>query len=111
MVNLVVLLRDPDSTPLDPAANHSALSSAGNDRSDALLAAFGHDGNDKSIPSTFATAARRIGWTRFTRGAGRSRTRPRLDPYTLVLLADQEFLDGRGEQAMTLLDAAYAAFD
>lgn len=34
-----------------------------------------------------------------------------VDAYLLVLLADQELSDGRSEQAETLLDAAYAAFD
>ena len=33
------------------------------------------------------------------------------DAYLLVMLADQELNDGRAEQALELLDAAYAAFD
>jgi hypothetical protein len=33
------------------------------------------------------------------------------DAYTLVLLADQELTAGRDDQAETLLNAAYAAFD
>ena len=33
------------------------------------------------------------------------------NPFVLVLLADQEFSEGREEQAIFLLDAAYKAFD
>jgi hypothetical protein len=33
------------------------------------------------------------------------------DPYLLVLLADQELGEGREEQAIYLVDAAYEAFD
>ena len=33
------------------------------------------------------------------------------DPYLFVMLADQEVAAGRTEQAESLLDAAYAAFD
>lgn len=33
------------------------------------------------------------------------------DGYLFVLLADQEHIQGRTEQALTLLDAAYSAFD
>jgi hypothetical protein len=37
--------------------------------------------------------------------------RPANDAYLLVLLADQELGAGRGEQAQSLLEAAYASFD
>ncbi len=33
------------------------------------------------------------------------------DPYLLVLLADQEFHDQRPEQAESLIEAAYVAYD
>jgi hypothetical protein len=33
------------------------------------------------------------------------------DPYLLVLLADQELVDGREEQARYLIEAAYERFD
>jgi hypothetical protein len=36
---------------------------------------------------------------------------PDQDAYLLVLLADQAVTAGRNEQALSLLDAAYAAFD
>jgi hypothetical protein len=42
------------------------------------------------------------------RAAGPSRDS---DPYLLVLLADQEFQADRPEQAESLIEAAYAAYD
>ncbi len=33
------------------------------------------------------------------------------DPYLLILLADQELMDGREQQAACLVEAAYEAFD
>jgi hypothetical protein len=38
-------------------------------------------------------------------------TKPDPDAFLLVLLADQEFTAGRDDEARSLLDAAYAAFD
>ncbi|HEY0185712.1 MAG TPA: hypothetical protein VGC09_23155 [Rhodopila sp.] len=34
-----------------------------------------------------------------------------IDPYLLLILADQELLDGREDQARSLVEAAYACFD
>jgi hypothetical protein len=65
----------------------------------------------------FASSAPNLG-TRHRRPAaraafGRLVARPVrvADPYLLVLLADQEIAANRPEQARSLIEAAYAAFD
>jgi hypothetical protein len=60
-------------------------------------------------PSAFPLVLKRPGRTWFARfGAEPAR---QADPYLLVLVAEQEIRAGREQDARTLVDAAYAAFD
>ena len=54
---------------------------------------------------------KRLGSGRFARGLFRKPPNTDNDPYLLILLAEQEFGEGREEQASYLLEAAYKAFD
>jgi hypothetical protein len=110
MGNLVNFRNEVDPVPLDPVGNNWSSSPASNNRVEPLQAPLSqHDTGKKSAPWTFPVVFRHL--TRFARSA--ARTAPHVDPdaYTLVLLADHELTAGRDDQAETLLDAAYAAFD
>jgi hypothetical protein len=108
MGNLVALRRGA-SVSLAAAGNSTAASSGSKNWPEALDAEFSH--NVGSEQSNSWAVYRRFGLTRFDRGSVGTGTRPELDGYLLVLLADQEFAAGRDQQAQTLLDAAYAAYD
>jgi hypothetical protein len=60
-----------------------------------------------ALPRVF----KRLGFSRSAHTPVRAVRQPRYDGYLLVLLADQELEAGRGDQARSLLDAAYAGFD
>jgi hypothetical protein len=65
----------------------------------------------QSASWTSLVAFRRFGLTRLARSTVPTGSDANPDGYLLVLLADQELTAGRDTQALTLLDAAYAAFD
>jgi hypothetical protein len=88
---------DPSKT--SPFADALGSSAAGNDR---LMAGF-HQRNLLTF--------------RYWRGRCAPLARANIgpswdsDPYLLVLLADQEFVANRPEQAESLIEAAYASYD
>jgi hypothetical protein len=53
----------------------------------------------------------RLGSSRFSRTPCTQHPTARTDPYLLILLAAQEFEEGREQQAKYLIEAAYDAFD
>jgi hypothetical protein len=59
----------------------------------------------------FTGVARRQGSGHFVRTLVKQPPAVDSDPYLLALLADQELVEGREEQARSLIDAAYEAFD
>jgi hypothetical protein len=108
MGNLVNFQREADPVQLEPI--HSRPSSqAGNDHSDPLLAPQAANTWGKKTASWTFPVFRHL--ARLARGVGRTPRHADPDAYTLVLLADQELTAGRDDQAETLLNAAYAAFD
>ena len=54
---------------------------------------------------------KRLGSSLFSRNHAKAPPVADSDPYALILLADQEFGEGRNEQARYLVEAAYEAFD
>jgi hypothetical protein len=72
-----------------------------------LMAANTQESKPWGLPSVF----KRFGFMRSTQKASTTAAQPNSDGYLLVLLADQELAAGRQEQARSLLDAAYDAFD
>jgi hypothetical protein len=54
---------------------------------------------------------KRFGSGRFARALLKPPQTTENDPYLLILLADQELVGGREEQARYLVEAAYEAFD
>jgi hypothetical protein len=100
MGNLINFLREVDSSPraLPPAIGvcSEPLSSR-------------QTAQPKPAPWTFPVVFRHL--ARFARGGTASVPHVHPDAYTLVLLADQELTAGRDNQAETLLNAAYSAFD
>jgi hypothetical protein len=110
MGNLVSFRHEVDPVPLDPVSKIWSSPPASNDRSEPLQAPPSQDTRGKKLASwTFPVVFRHL--ARFARGAARTARHADPDAYTLVLLADQELTAGRDDQAETLLDAAYAAFD
>jgi hypothetical protein len=53
----------------------------------------------------------RLGSGPFARAILKQQLRADTDPYLLLLLADQELIEGRYEQAKYLVEAAYEFFD
>jgi hypothetical protein len=68
-------------------------------------------GAQESSPSGFSNVFKRLGLARPAREGDRTGEPVKRDGYLLVLLADQEIAAGREDQARSLLDAAYSAFD
>jgi hypothetical protein len=68
-----------------------------------------------SVPSardgTFAGLMRRLGARRLARAMPGPAPETAADPYLLLMLADQELVDGREEQARYLVEAAYELYD
>lgn len=54
---------------------------------------------------------KRLSSLRFRRSLSKSPPAKASDPYLLILLADQELVEGREQQAKSLVEAAYEAFD
>jgi hypothetical protein len=54
---------------------------------------------------------KRLGSSRLARAFFKTKSVLKNDPYLLILLANQEFDEGRKEQAIYLIEAAYEAFD
>jgi hypothetical protein len=112
MGNLVVFRREADSDPLDNAGDHYSATAASKELPETVAADCPLDVRGKNSASwTLPVAFRRFGLTRFARGTVPTGANADPDGYLLVLLADQELTAGRDTQALTLLDAAYAAFD
>lgn len=88
---------DPSKT--SPFADALGSSATGNDR---LMAGF----HQRNLLTFRYWRGRYAPWARG--GIGPSRDS---DPYLLVLLADQEFVAHRPEQAESLIEAAYAVYD
>jgi hypothetical protein len=108
--NLANFRREVDPVPPDPVGSSWSSPPAGNDHSETFQAPLRQDyGQKKSASWTFFLLFRHL--TRFARGVARTTRRANPDGYALVLLADQELTAGRDNQAKTLLDAAYTAFD
>jgi hypothetical protein len=108
MGNIVVFRREAVSATPGTAGNHPT-SSDNKSWPEALDTKFSQ--NVSPEKSTSWAIFRHHGLSRSTRGSARTEARPDPDGYLLVLLADQAFTAGRDQQAETLLDAAYAAFD
>jgi hypothetical protein len=110
MGNLVNFRRVADPVQLEPPGNNWSSSHVGNDRTNPLQASLSRNTWGKKAASwTFPVVFRHL--ARLARGVTRSPRHVDPDAYTLVLLADQELIAGRDDQAETLLNAAYAAFD
>jgi hypothetical protein len=54
---------------------------------------------------------KQLGSGRFARALVKPQPEADTDPYLLLLLADQELVEGRDEQARYLVEAAYESFD
>jgi hypothetical protein len=65
----------------------------------------------KHNPWSLPMVLKRLGRTRFGRSGAKAAAHVVEDAYMLVLVAEQEIVAGRKEQARSLLDAADAAFD
>jgi hypothetical protein len=112
MGNLVVFRRDDDPVPHGVTGNRWSVSSESQNWPRILPTGFSQSARSRkpaawAIPDIF----KRYRLTRFSRDAANTGTHPDPDAYLLVLLADQELTAGRDEQAQSLLDAAYAAYD
>jgi hypothetical protein len=92
MGNVIVFRRHADAVPTDSSSPH--------------LANVCDFGRQQAAVIAIRTPLGLKQPSRETRGA---KATP--DGYLLVLLADQELSAGRDRQALSLLDAAYAAFD
>ena len=99
MGNLVVFRREIDAVHLDLVGGHYYGVPASRDAS-------APGAVQASSPWASAVVSKR-----FAREEPATTTRTDPDGYLLVMLADQEHSAGRQLQALTLLDAAYAAFD
>lgn len=62
-------------------------------------------------PKAITELVSRIGRSRFRLAFSNAIKVKLNDPYLLILLADQELVDGREQQARYLVEAAYEAFD
>jgi hypothetical protein len=112
MGNLVVFRREADPDPLDNAEDHYSAAAASKELPETLAADCPPDIlGKKSASWTLPVAFKRFGLTHFARGRVPTGVNADPDGYLLVLLADQELTAGRDTQALTLLDAAFAAFD
>jgi hypothetical protein len=109
VANLVVFRRAVDRDTLDPSGDHPVTPSDSKDSPKALNARlFRRIRGGKSNPWA---AFKRISLARCLRGIVKTGAYTDLDGYLLVLLAEQELTAGREQQAQSLLDAAYTAFD
>jgi hypothetical protein len=108
MGNVVVFRGRVDASPLDTARDRHFTSCECKDQPTELLRR-----DDSAVPAseTSPIPFNRFGATRFARGLAKTNRQPDQDAYLLVLLADQERIDGRDAEARSLLEAAYAAFD
>jgi len=59
----------------------------------------------------FARLFQNLGSARLPRALLKQQPDVDTDPYLLLLLADQELVEGRDEQARYLVEAAYESFD
>jgi hypothetical protein len=112
MGNLVVFRRDDSPVPRGVTGKRYTVPSESQNWPRAVPIGFSQSvrsGKPASwaLPGVFT----RHRLTRFSRDAANTETHVDPDAYLLVLLADQERTAGRDEQAQSLLDAAYAAFD
>jgi hypothetical protein len=64
-----------------------------------------------SKDTPFTGLINRLGSARITRTLLMTAPKRSIDPYLLLLLADQELVEGREEQARYLVEAAYEVFD
>jgi hypothetical protein len=74
-----------------------------------LIELFGSTESAKGRPIKGLT--KRVGTKQMARSFARAAPETPTDPYLLLLLADQEMVDGREEQARYLIEAAYEFFD
>ena len=112
MGDLIVFRRQVDSVARDMTTNRRFGPPEGRDRPGVVEPEFARSSQSRSPASrTVPDAVKREALKRFLRSAPKVGAHADLDAYVLVLLADQEFTAGRDEQAQSLLDAAYSAFD
>ena len=113
MVHRVVFRREtdpvsPDIANHDPLSSERSMGSPAGQEADFRRNVYARRAPGGELPPAF----RRGGMTRFSRGQTTiARQQADRDAYLLVLLADQELAAGRDEQARSLVEAAYAAFD
>jgi hypothetical protein len=70
-----------------------------------------HNPDNETKNTTLKGLIRRLNSSLFVRSQAKAHPTIDNDPYALILLAKQEIVEGREEQAKCLVDAAYEAFD
>jgi hypothetical protein len=112
MSNLIVFRQEanPDTDGAD--SDNRSVAIAGKDWSRSVEAQFSRSHQGRK-PAAWAMPAmtRRSGLLRIAVRAAQADAQIGLDAHLFMLLADQELTAGRDQQAETLLDAAYAAYD
>jgi hypothetical protein len=112
MSNLIVFRQEADPDPQDATSNNRPASAAGKDWSRSVEAQFSRSFQGRKPAAwTMPAVMRRASLLRIAVRAAQGDAQVGLDAHLLVLLADQELTAGRDQQAETLLDAAYAAYD
>ena len=112
MGNVVAFGRRADVIPLDRARDRRLTSQEIKDLPTASEVEFPQSADAASSHcQTSSGVFKRFSPTRFARGSAKPSKHPDQDAYLLVLLADQERTAGRDAEALSLLEAAYAAFD
>lgn len=112
MGNLVVFRRDAGPVPPGAASNVCSDSCESTDLPEAVPAdSSGTVHVRRTASRNLPVVFKRFGLMRFVRETAKVGTPVDLDAHLLVLLADQELTAGRDDQAQSLLEAAYAAFD
>jgi hypothetical protein len=74
-----------------------------------VIQLFGPASAIKDTP--FSGLMKRFGAGRFARTPAKPSPEVNADPHLLLLLADQELVEGREEQARYLVEAAYECYD
>jgi hypothetical protein len=112
MSNLVVFRREANPETDETDSVNRPVAIAGKDWSRSVEAQFSRSQQGRK-PALWATPAviKRSGLLRIAVRAAQADAQIGLDAHLLMLLADQELVAGRDQQAEALLDAAFAAYD